>query len=578
MAAFLLDQTVVAFHDVTGGDASLPPYRTTVKPRQEGPTGINHSYSGIAPFGATLTNSNAGEFTENWGYAVQGNLAGAQYFDFWLRLWVIPSVLQLTNPQLNSNIPFNLWNTWTSPQALNSILVSGSSVLSFDIAPPDAINDSQYLEANLQIGPGEPTVDATVSFDYPDIDGILRVIAAVSSTFNLIPDVPVTERWNFLTDIITAYDGSEQRVSLRRYPRIDQEFDVEIINERQRREQYNLLRKNITVQALVPMYQYATPITGTTPIGGSKIFFDPARCNVRVGQFLAVVNTTDERSSLGVVNTIEADGAILNSASGEEITGPSWVVIPAITCIIEDGSGIRMNTISGTLSVKAKSFTDPALLRPGSSRAPSLLNGIPLLDRRPLSNAQEDMEYEREIIDNQTGMRDLNSSHIHPRVIGNRSFVVQRVADPEEMDYWRSLFDTVRGAQGTFLLSTYFPDLTLELTQTVPDGASQFIINEGDYVGLFHQYGSWEHIEIAYGDDPHDGRNLRSQHQVTSATANVDGTATIGFSPAIPLGPNYEGKINRISFLVRCRASDTIAWQHFANYSVVNFGITSVDE
>ena len=578
MAGFLLDETVVAFHDVTGGDASLPPYRTTVKPRQDGPTGINHSYSGIAPFGEQLTNSNAGEFDENWGYSVTGVVGGSHYEDFWLRLWVIPPVLQLTNPQLYADIPFRLWNTWTSPQALTSILVSGSSVLSFDLLPTDVINDSQYLETNLQIGPGEPTIDATVSFTYPDIEGTLRVIAAVSSTFNLIPDVPVTERWNFLTDIITAYDGSEQRASLRRYPRLDQEFNVEIINERQRREQYNLLRKNITVQALVPMYQYATPITGTTPIGGTKIYFDPIRCNVRVGQFLAVVNTTDERSSLGVISSIEADGAILNSASGEEISGTSWVVIPAINCTIEDGSGIRMDSVSGVLSVKAKSFTDPSLVRPGATRAPTLLNGIPLLDRRPLISAEEQMEFEREIIDNQTGVRDLNSSHIHPRVVGNRSFVVQRVSDPEEMDYWRSLFDTVRGAQGTFLLSTYFPDLTLESTQTIPDGASQFIVNEGEFVGLFQQYGSWEHIELAYGPDQHDGQNLRTQHQITSATLNTDGTATVGISPAIPLGPDYEGQINRISFLVRCRASDTIAWQHFANYSVVNFGITSVDK
>lgn len=578
MAAFIVEGSFSAFPDGLGGDASLQPYATTVKPRQEEVTGVNTSVKGIAVFGDTLANDNAGEFTENWGRLVNGHLGGSHYADFWLRLWVIPPVLQLTNPQLNADIPFQLWNTWTSPQALTSLLVSGSSVLSFDLVPTDVINDSQLLTTNLQIGAGEPTIDAVVSFTYPDVEGILRVIAAVSSTFNLIPDVPVTERWNFLTDILTAYDGSEQRASLRRYPRVDQEFNVEIINERQRREQYNLLRKNITVQALVPMYQYSTPITGTTPIGGSKIFFDPARCNVRVGQFLAVVNTTDERSNLGVVNTIEADGAILNSAAGEEISGPTWVVMPALTCVINDGSGIAMDSITGTLSIKAKSFEEPALLRPGATRTIDMLNGIPLLDRRPLTQASEDMEYEREIIDNQTGQRDLNSSHLHPRIVGNRQFVVQRVSDPDEMDYWRSLFDTVRGAQGTFLLSTYFPDLTLDPTQTIPDGASQFIVNEGDFVNLFQQYGSWEHIEIAYGSDPYNAFNLRTQHQITSATVNGDGTATVGFNPAIPLGPDYENQINRISFLVRCRASDTIAWQHFANYSTVSFGITSVDE
>lgn len=572
--AVLVEGSVGALPTLIGGNPESIPYRTSVVPRQESETGLDVA-QGIAVFYDTLATNSDGGFIENWGEG-NGIISGGQWEDFYLRLWVIPPVLQLTNPQLNSNIPFQLWNTYTSSQILTSINITGSSVLTFDLSPLDVINDNQLLETNLQIGAGEPTVDAAVTFNYPDVNGTLRIIAAISSTFNLIPDVPVTERWNFLTDIITAYDGSEQRASLRRYPRIDQEFNVEIINDRQRREQYNLLRKNITVQALIPMYQYSTPTTGITPIGSSKIFFDPAHCNVRVGQFLAVVNTKSEQSSLGVVNTIEADGAILNSTAGEEIGGPTWVVMPALTCMINNSSGITMNSITGTLSIKAKSFQEPVLLRPGATRTIDMIGSIPLLDRRPLVSASENFEFEREIIDNSTGQRDMNSSHLHPRIVGKRTFVIQRVSDPDEMDYWRSLFEEVRGSHGTFLLSTYFPDLTLERTQTIPDGASQFIIEEGDYVNLFYTYNTWKHIEITYGD-PQNGNALRTQHLVTSAIANIDGTATLGFTPTIPLGVEYENQIVRISFLMRCRASDTIAWRHFANYSEVSFGITSTD-
>lgn len=573
--SFITNGCIGALHGVTGGDPLSISYRTTTVPRQEATTGLDVA-SGISLECLAITADNSGEFTENWGSG-SGVISGGHWGDFNLRLWVIPPVLQLTNPQLNSDIPFQLWNTWTEPQALNSVLVSGSSVLSFDLAPSDLINDSQLLESNLQIGAGEPTVDATVQFDYPDVNGELRVIAAVSSTFNLIPDVPVTERWNFLTDIITAYDGSEQRASLRRYPRLDQEFNVEIIDERQRREQYALLHKNIAVQALVPMYQYSTPTTGKTPIGGSKIFFDPARCNVRVGQFLAVVNTASEQSSLGSVDTIEADGAILTTAAGEEIGGPTWVVMPTATCVISDGSGLKMNNVTGVLSIRAKSLQEDSLVRPGATRTVDMLGSLPLLNRRPLSGANEDFEFERELIDNSTGQRDLNSSHLHPRVVGNRSFLVQRVNDPDEMDYWRSLFDTVRGSHGTFLLSTFFPDLTLEGTQVIPDEASQFIIQEGEFVSQFNTYDTWNNIELTYGE-AQSGNSLRTQHQITSATINGDRTATLGFTPAIPPGPEYEGQISKISFLMRCRATDTIAWRHFANYSVVSFGITSTDE
>ena len=216
-------------------------------------------------------------------------------------------------------------------------------------------------------------------------------------------------------------------------------------------------------------------------------------------------------------------------------------------------------------------------LRPGATRTVDMLGSLPLLNRRPLSGANEDFEFERELIDNSTGQRDLNSSHLHPRVVGNRSFLVQRVNDPDEMDYWRSLFDTVRGSHGTFLLSTFFPDLTLEGTQVIPDEASQFIIQEGEFVSQFNTYDTWNNIELTYGE-ARSGNSLRTQHQITSASINGDRTATLGFTPAIPPGPEYEGQISKISFLMRCRATDTIAWRHFANYSVVSFGITSTDE
>tara|TARA_R110000851_G_scaffold16046_2_gene52528 strand:+ start:19959 stop:21683 length:1725 start_codon:yes stop_codon:yes gene_type:complete len=570
----IIEGSVSGFPTATGGTPESIPYRTSTVPRQETVTGLSVA-QGIAVFPETLIADKSGEFTENWGSG-NGVIAGGQWSDFWLRLWVIPPVMQLTNPQLNSDIPFVIWNTWTSPQALTSLVVDGSSVLSFDLNPTDVINDSEIIERNLQIGAGEPTIEAEITFNYPEVQGTLILLAAISSTFNLIPEIPVTERWNFLTDVITAYDGSEQRASLRRYPRIDQEFKVENITEAQRREQYNLLTKNITIQALIPMYQYSTPVTGPTAVGENKIFFDPSRSNVRAGQFMAIVNTATGQSSLSVVASLEVDGAILTLTAGDPISGTTWIVMPALTCYIKDGSGITMNNVTGTLSIRAKSLEEPELLRPGATRTIDMLGSIPLLNRRPLISANENFRFEREIIDNKTGQRDMNSSHLHPRISGDRTFIIQRVADPDEMDYYRSLFETVQGSHGTFLLSTNLSDLTLSEPQVVSDGASQFIVNESDYENLFYVHNTWKHIEVFYGD-AQKVTARKSQHEVTSVTSNPDGTATLGFTPPMPSGPEYEGLISRISFLMRCRATDTIAWRHYANYSEVSFGILSTD-
>ena len=515
----------------------------------------------------------ASPVTESWGTG-QGRRISTQHDDYHYRLWVIPTVLQLTNPQLEVNIPFRIWSTWPQTETFLAINTAGTTVLTFDIGPGTTLWDFQYREANLQIGAGEATIDATIQFITNNMEGILRLIASISDTFNLIPDVPVREIWEFKTDVIENHRGQEQRIALRRFPRIRQEFNVEIIDSRQRREQYLVLRKNISVQSLIAFYQYGVQVNGYTGTSDFKIFCETRRSNFRVDEFAAVVNTTTEELFLGKIVLVEPDGITMNTAVGIEIDGvnQAWVAIPSYLCVIEDGSGITMNQITGTLSIKADTFLDPPLLRPGATRTIDAFDGIPWLNRRHQIPAAEDFSYRREIIDSETGIRDLNSRDFHPKISGSRKFVVQRNSDPDEMDYWRSLFDTTRGAQKSFLMSTYFPDLTPASGQLpLGDTASTIIFNEGQVQTLLLSYDTWSRIEISYSNKE------RSQHKITSSTLNLDGTVTVSFTPPIPSGDVYRNPV-QVSYLMRVRATDRVVWEHFANYSEVSFGFVTSDE
>lgn len=548
-------------------------FSTSVRPRQ-GPPYTDGAKS-IADAGYAKDVSSFSIVDEtSWKPASSGHHAPTQHSDFHYRLWVMPPIIQLTNPPLDTDIPFRLWNTRPTPEELQEILVNGSSVLSFDIGPGTVFSDFEYRSANLRIGAGEPSIDAIVRFITDNLEAELKVLATISETFNLIPDVPVREEWEFKTEILKNYRGDEQRIALRRYPRLKQEFDVEIIDLRQRREQYLLLRKNIVVQTIIAFYQYGTKVTGDTPTGTGRFYFDPARTNARLGEFMAIVNTSTEQVLLGRVDIIHSDGVTMNVATEQDVIGASqtWVAIPCFSCTVDDGSGITMNSVTGTLSIKAQTFTDPDLVRPNATRTFETFDGLPFLNRRPLTQAAEEFAYRREIIDNETGVRDISSRDKHPEVSGQRRFHVQRNQDPEEMDYWRSFFDHVRGAQKSFLLSTYFPDMTFAPGQ-LPLGvtASSFTINEGEIKSLMTDYESWKRFELEYSNKE------RSQHVITSSTSNADGTLTIGFSPAIPDGEVYRNPV-KISYLMRVRASDRIVWDHYANYSELSFGIVTTDQ
>lgn len=494
--------------------------------------------------------------------------------DFHKKLWIIPNIIQLTNPPLEVDIPFKVWNTGNGNETVQSVVVTGSSVLTFDIPATTVLQFFGYRTANMQILPGEPSIDAVVLFTTDNLQGSIRVLATVSETFNLIPDVPVNEEWEFKTNIIRNQVGDEQRISLRQTPRLTQQFDVEIIDLRQRREQFLLLRKNITVQTIIAFYQYASRINGNTLTSQNRFYFDPARTNVRVGEFVAIVNTTTEEVILGKVDILHSDGVTMNVVAESDIISSeqTWVAIPCFMCLVEDGSGITMDTVTGILSIKATSFNDPTLVRPNSTRTFTTFDGIPFLDRRPNPTAEESFAYRRELIDNETGARDISSRDKHPQISGNRQFTIQRNQDPEEMDYWRNFFDHVKGAQKSFLLSTYFPDLTFPSGQLpLPDGTGIFTVNEGEVKSLLTDFDGFSRFELEYSNKE------RTQHKIQSSTLNGDGTMTISFTPSIPLGTVYRSP-TKISYLMRVRATDRIAWTHFANYSEVSFGIFTTDQ
>jgi hypothetical protein len=490
--------------------------------------------------------------------------------DFHFRLWVVPSLLQLNNPQIGIDIPFRIWSTGTIFETFTNILVSGSSVLSFDISPGDVIRDFEYLVVNMQIDAGEASIEAIVEFSTTNLVGYLTVIATISDTFNLIPDVPIKEQWEFKTDVLTNHLGVEQRICLRRRPRIRQEFTFEIINLRQRREQYNVTRKNILSRSLVPMYQYSVNLDQPATIGATRLYLNNSQSNLRAGEFAIIVNPTTEQLIISKIAVIETDGITLESPISFDIDD-HWVVAPVINAVINDGSGIDMRNVTGQLKITADSFTEPALLRPNATRTVEMFDGIPFINRRPLINADENFNFEREIFDNETGVRDIDSGWTHPKISGTRKFLIQRVSDPEEMDYWRSVFDTVRGGQKSFLLSTFFPDLTQVNPNQNVRGLSTILIKEGYYPALYWTYDTWKRIQIEYTS------KNRSQHVVMNATTNQDGTANIQLSPVIPDLNGYE-TVKYISFLMRWRATDTIVFNHWANYSEVSFGVFSSDE
>ncbi len=535
--------------------------------------GVTDDESGVAIFDSTLSfNSVSGASEPFAGDAHDLRIVDTQHTDYHFRFWVFPSTIVLSNPLLDTDIPFDVWNTFGSIQLLTSIGAVGSSVLSFDQTPAvDSINDMQIETFNMQIAAGEDTIEATVTFVYPLGELTFDVFANIASVFNIIPDIPVRETWEFSTDVLTAYDGSEQRISLRTSPRRDMDFTVAIEDSAARRQQYALLMENLNVPTSIPAYAHSTLITQASSIGATRIFFDASLTQMRVGEDLAIINPQTENVQVLEVTVLYTDGADLGASLSEAIT-PAFYVYPSHSMILRERSGINMNPITGSLNIKAEGDSQPTLPRPGASVTIQTIDGFNIMDRRPLAPADELGQSRKQVLDYDTGGKTiLNKADPHIKIVGTRRWVIKRYANPGDEDFMRQFIHDAQGAQKAWLLPTWFADLTISANDPPTGGNGQILVNELNYISQFFPYETWKHIQIEYDNlDP-------SYHTVTSASVTGADLVELGLSPALPNDPEV-GNVKTISFLLKVRGGDIIRRQHASQDTIYTWAVETTDD
>lgn len=503
--------------------------------------------------------------SETWGSGTP-TFVPTQHSDYHYRFWLIPNALNLSNPTVGADIPFRIWNTFTTPETLLSINVVGSSVLTFDLTPGAVLLDFQFIDTNLQIGAGEPTIEASVDFVFESGIGTLLVNALVASTFTIIPEVPVKEEWKWETDLLTTWDGTQSRLSLMQNPRVKIDLDVTVVDFLERRDLYDLIASAIKIPSLVPMFQYASPLTQPTLIGGTRLYFDPVINNARVGGYVVAINRVTRQAILGRVNTIHADGVSIDSAVGQQIDPPLWYVIPCLTFYLEDNSGLDFGTMAGSFTLQGESMKDFDLERPNSTRSVSTFDGLPVLEWPILITTTERFSYRRDLIDSGIGARVIRSRDKAIVVSRSLKFSADRTID--DLDYWRTFFATVRGSQKPFLLTTQLPDLIP--AGVITQGTSTLTLTKNDYVSKFYPLDAFKRLEITYAN------GQKTYHTVTSATIDAFSVASISFSPSLPDDPAFTS-ITRISYLQKVKASDTVKLEHFNDYTYIKFSVETVE-
>ena len=515
-----------------------------------------------------------------WG--IRGVINEAFKGDYYERVHILPTRIELGTVASTISRQISVWNAYTKQSAtLDSINISnGSGISIVGELPPLVFNPLQERLWEVRVTPnGPPEINAQIIFDFSDVQDPLPVVIVGNRAVVLpaIPDVPVIERWKWMTDLHVSADGTEQRIGLRNVPRRSQSTKLVFESEAELRDQYKTLY-SASGRLFIPYFQYGTTTTARAEAGDTLLAFDTSLVDLRDDDYVLLLNDN--------AVLVQLDNIGANSASTK---APLSNAVPKGTKVIAIFASLIPNNLTlsrpavnnyGTMSMNSEaSYPRSSHTRPGATATMRMLDGYVVLDRRPLAN--EDLDYSfdngQDILDAKTGLADVSTYWDFAKVDTDFSFSIRRMGrydcthrrGVDEMDYWRLFTDEMKGSLNNFLLSSYRSDQTL--ASPVGAGSDSMVLSGPSYVDNFWSALPYHYLAIQTAGGIH-------YTKVTAAVKNSEGDSAITFLPALPNHIDFTD-IRTISYLLKQRISDdTVELEHYALDTIIKFTARTVKE
>lgn len=166
-----------------------------------------------------------------------GSIATSYFDDFYNRVHVAPSKLDIGNLLSVQTRQASVWNAYFTSKALSAITETGTTGLTESgIVAPTTISPLEERVFSVTVATAGPaTIDAKYTFAFPSESPVLAVTGRRVLIFGHAPNwaAPVVEKIDWLTDVMLAHGGVEQRVGLRDAPRRALAYELATLDRHQ---------------------------------------------------------------------------------------------------------------------------------------------------------------------------------------------------------------------------------------------------------------------------------------------------------------------------------------------------------
>ncbi len=507
-------------------------------------------------------------------WPIVGNVQQSFFQDYYFRVHVSPLKLDLQTVASSQTRQFKVWNAWPFTNAqLSDILVSNPVGIEITgQAAPYAMPPLKELTYDITVGTsGPPNISVEVQFDFSNVIDPLPILITGTRAvkFDIVPEVPVNETWEWLSDLMIATDGTEQRMALRgEMPRVELNLKVKFDSSESIRRFYSDLLSSVG-RLWIPEFQYATRTTAASASGSLQVYFDGTQTDIRAGDYVLI--QTPVTAMLVEIKTLNASGGLVSSALVADIPANS-LITPGSPALIDNQTSIdryAVNQAAETTLICKMIRQRSTLTRTGSAVTLPTFLGSPVVDKRPLADelVKDEVSTGQVSLDNQTGLPDIISRWDYSRIGGPRTFKVNRIKAPDEMDYWKTVFAYCRGQARKFWMPTYRDDMKLAVAPS--DATTTYTIEGTQYAEKIWPIITHRYIEIETASGIH-------RTQITGASVTGSNTIILLTTP-LPTGAGWRS-VSRISYLLPVRLNDDkVEWKHYGLESLLNLSIRTAE-
>lgn len=476
---------------------------------------------------------------------VVGQLCPMFVEDFYERVHVTPNVLALGNLVSTQIRTFEVWNAFFTSNNNISLTPTGDTtgiILTEPAIPPTLYGALESREYQVEVGlTGPPTIDVIYTWVFDTETRTLELTGQRVIIFAFSPDWSdaVVERYEFLTQIIEADDGSENRYRLRTNPRRSLEYRVLVESDDKRWLELYLWTWKARLFA-VPIWTDCARTTALTPIGDFVVdVVTTDFTSFKVGGLAIFV--IDQRTTEAVeISSVDPTSLTLIRA-----TLQSWPtgtrIYPALTGRMVEDQSINQPTADITFASIKFDFVDNDAIAAVDS--PVGYQGDFVLEKVPNRVSDLSVKYQSKygLVDFGISVPVVDDRSGYPDVVTGFDFVEET---REQIWFWKEWMHSRAGKHSRFYFSSqskdFFPlkaiastDVGITVTDYEYRNFYDFALGKRD-IAIFSTTG------------------LVFYRRIVSAVSTTPGEEIIGIdSPTgttIPLA-----QIKQIAFLHPCR-------------------------